>query len=238
MTEVLVDPVADWLRGFRAPYYHHLTSQMYGVVDGWTGASDGHVLVLLSRVVPGIEGEPFTGMVKTMREFMALEANGVTVSLQELRQWMKGGEVLPKCSACDGSGYQGDCDRCDGAGDIGCVCQECDDEHEYECRSCKGIGKIACDADGCGGPPKSADKVRRYGTVLGVAVNRDVLAAGMGDLLPGDTARVQVSPIKRLDGGEDQGHLALYGDGWRVLVMGVRHNESVEGVLPAFKATA
>lgn len=45
-----------------------------------------------------------------------------------------------ECASCKGRGV-GECERCDGYGEVDCECSECSHEHTRFCKACGGTGE-------------------------------------------------------------------------------------------------
>lgn len=105
--------------------------------DGWTMATNGHVLVRVPRI-DGVEENP-------MAPLIVGSAVGSVLS-QEPEEWVYFTDVpepaLVVCPVCSGDGSVLLCPECDGAGVVEFETRF-NDYGEFECLSCRGSGKVS-----------------------------------------------------------------------------------------------
>jgi hypothetical protein len=186
-------------------------------VDGKIFATDGHVCVVAYNAPAGLrmlteETRPKLSGVRKVLE----EPNGalshMTAYAEILRWCSPTGKETVSCEIClDEGGVT--CDICDGRELLSMDCRVagCCQDHEDDCCVCTGDGFVdcSCDADG---------PVRKYrkGIVGGGLFNIKLIWMVLCHL-PGD--QVRVVP------GDATAPLRIYGDGWSMAVMPMRHTK-------------
>lgn len=78
-----------------------------------------------------------------------------------------------KCPECFGLVETIKCEKCDGCGEMICMCPKCSTAHEVKCQICHGAGVIGCAY--CAGEKRLPIKPR-LGSISGVIVNRELVA--------------------------------------------------------------
>lgn len=120
-----------------------------------------------------------------------------------------------------------ECKECDGNGEVECECH-CGHEHETTCDTCKGTGYSV--------PPQDAEP--RRGRIGHVLLDRNKLAQALV-LLPGEKAQLATNAYqsdKPLF--ERFTQVFLRGDGWRLVLGGLREDEPIPDVPRWEPATA
>jgi hypothetical protein len=187
------------------------------VLDGspFMFATDGHGLTLVAGAGEKPASDHYLGMVKSL---LALDTGpgrrSFTLPLSELRAWLPSDTANPPCPACKGGELKEfKCGTCRGEGVK--ECGHCG--NETECHECGGAKKslqcYECEGDGTVAAKRSPAPL-----VPGVIVDRRVAQRFLGPLLCGEQVKVSV-------GGALEAAF-FYGDGWTVVVMPFRYDES------------
>lgn len=168
--------------------------------DYWLWATQGHLLVAVADEASPADPVPEKFQKGTHYIVAALD-HPVRVPLSALRNFV--GPVEPPnrpCDTCEGTGRSAVYDTV--------KCQHCGQYTAQECDDCGG--------DGIGGLPV------RYGRICGVPLNLSLLAFGLAQVPPCEIVALgTVRPIKETD--KEHHPLAVQGDGWRVVLMGMKN---------------
>lgn len=194
--------------------------------DPWTVATDGHRVLAVAGL---LTEEPKHEKAPNVAGTLELPSPVATAATDVLRAWAGEGSSLQPCD-CGGKPVK--CDDCDGKKTVECRCN-CGDYHTADCENCDGEGAFDCDA--CTGgfcriPPVT-------GQLLGVRFDRTLFR----DLLDSAPPELHVgwsdTEARDVDAGAITA-LALWGEGWRAMVMPLRGEvEEGDGESPIVAAS-
>ncbi len=129
-----------------------------------------------------------------------------------------------------GTDYRRPCEKCDEGLIDRRKCEHCTDGwaecnlgHEHECRYCNGEGFTGKRCDDCAGTGNLNDNAAPISIpALAVTINAHLIG-GLFDLLPGDDIGIAWGPLHTSD---DCGVVSFRGDGWLLILAGMRSHEA------------
>jgi hypothetical protein len=208
--------MGEWLDSLM---YENWGAKALKLASGRTVATDGRALVLVDGVwsdkAAGEFYEKATAGVLAADSGNDPNRSSFSMPLATLRAWLPSDPFKVPCSVCRGGEIKEfTCKTCRGEGVT--ECGECGSERE--CRECggakKGLGCEECEGDGALYVEPTLAPV----VAGGVCIDQRIAQRFLGPLLQSETVKVTV-------GGELE-PVFIHGDGWTVVVMAFKWDES------------
>lgn len=148
----------------------------------WSCATDGHALLMLKGVVPGVEplvAKDGATIDFLLRDIANRPRRGTSADWKAVAGFLSHGlpGTPPPCTVCNGKKTPVvECERCDGEGEIEC----CECGNERNCPDCDGVGSTG----GCTGCDEIAAPQEKpdTGRFFGLLVDRRILRRVLGPL--------------------------------------------------------
>jgi hypothetical protein len=139
------------------------------------------------------------------------ELQSSSIALSAVKAWCSPTEKeTADCPQCLDEGAD-DCETCAGTGTLSLECPVvgCTEDHEDDCCVCSGLGNKPCASCNAGLPDKLREGIAGL-SLFDLRLVWSAIAHLEGDLV-------------RVVWGDGTQPLRIYGDGWTVMVMGLRH---------------
>jgi hypothetical protein len=196
-----------------------------GTADGWGWATDGSQIVALAGVempvsLAWLSASAYDSIPAKVSNWVAeaMASKCAQFDLAALREW----SAIGPCERCKGS-KRARCTDCRGVGHHIVTCDDCDVEHECKCHSCDGTGIAECGSCANKRPAILAD----------ICFDRRLLAAALAVFPESGSAWVSGMPKAK-----DAGHLVVWTEGARLILMGLRYFGEERDPMPHFPPCA